>query len=77
MAFIVGAAQKVGAAFRHAPDNEERRFHAIRRKEIEDVRRVRRHRSVVEGEHDFAVGERQRLLILKNSDPRVLARVDD
>ena len=70
---LIDAAHHAGIRMRHAADEEIRRLDALRGQDIEDLVRIRRQRSVVEGEDNFLIGQRQRFGILHPPDPRQLA----
>ena len=65
VAFGVDALDEVRIGAGHAADHEERGLHAFLRERVEDVRGVRRYRSVVEGDDHLAVIERKGLAVLK------------
>lgn len=76
VAFLDDAAHDRRIFARVAPDHEERRLHAFGGEDIEDFRGVGRPRSVIERDHHFLLGERQRLDIGHGADARMFARVD-
>jgi hypothetical protein len=63
-------------AERHAPDQEERRLHAFRGQCVEHPAGIRGERTVIEAQDHFVVIERQRLIILQGSEPRVLGGIE-
>ena len=77
VALVMDAPDHRGVGTRHAADDEEGRLHAFGCECLEDAIGVRRQRTVVEGEHDFMVVERQRFAILHRADTGVLAGIDD
>ena len=70
---LIDAAHHAGIRVGHAADEEIRRLDALRSEDIEDLVRIRRQRSIVEGGDNFLIGERQRFRILHPADPRQLA----
>ncbi len=75
MALGEDAAGEVGIAAGHPAHQEIIGLHAMLGQYVEHATGVRRHRTVVEGQHDLFVIERQRLGILRRTDTRILSRV--
>ncbi len=73
MPFLVDPADPCGIGPRHLADQEIRGLHALRGENVEDLVGIARQRTVVEGQHHFFVGERQRLPVLHQADLRQLA----
>jgi hypothetical protein len=60
-----------------ASDQEEGRLRAVGGENLEDLVRVFRQRTVVEGQHDLTICKRQRLVILHGADDGMRARIDN
>ena len=60
----------------HVADGEKSRLHAFGRKDVEDLVAVARQRPVIECQHYFMIGERQRFPILHGADARMLSGID-
>jgi len=58
------------------PDHEEGRLHALRGENIQNLVAVFRQWTVVEGQHDLAILERQRFTVLHGADQAMLFGVD-
>ena len=65
---VVDAPDRGGKFARHTADEKIRGLYALRREDIEYRVGVARQRSVVEGQDDLLVGERQALRILHHPD---------
>ncbi len=76
MPFALDAAEHRRIGMRHAADDEEGRLHALRCQGVEHLAGVGRQRTVVEGEHDLVVAQRQGLGILHGADAAMLGRID-
>ncbi|MGY4453295.1 hypothetical protein ACVWZR_007955 [Bradyrhizobium sp. i1.3.1] len=57
-------------------DDEEGRLDALVVEHLEDLVRIFRQRTVVEGQDDFMVLQRQRFAVLHGADARMLARIN-
>ena len=77
VAFVVDAPHDGGIAAHHPPDQEEGRLHAFGGEGVEDAAGIRRQGTIVEGQDDFAVPERQRFVVLHRAQAHMLARVHD
>ena len=77
VAFVVDAPHDRGIALHHATDHEEGRLHALRCERIENTVGVGRQRTIVEGQYDFAIHERQGFVVLKAAEANVLIGIDD
>ncbi len=73
---LAEAADAIRKLVRHPADDEERRLDAFGGQRLQHLIAVRRQRTIVEGEHDLVVFERQGLAVLHGADLGVLRRVD-
>ena len=71
--FLIDPAHHAGERTRHLADQEVGRLDTLLSQDVEDLVRIGRQRTVVEGDNDFLVRERQALRILHHADLGQLA----
>ena len=67
---------RIGIGLRHLPDQEVVHLDAVLGENVEDAARIGGQRSVVEGQDDLMVLERQARLVLHRADVRRRLRID-
>ena len=76
VAFVVDAPNDRGIALHHATNHEEGCLDALGRERVENAVGVGRQRTIVEGQDDFVVHQRQGFGILKAAEAQVLIGID-
>src|SRR6266446_1132973 len=76
VAGIADAPYRLGEIARHFADQEVGRLHAFVFEDVQHLGRAGRQRTVVEGEHDLVVFQRQALVVLHGAEPRMLGGID-
>src|SRR5262249_58853491 len=76
VAGIANAPHRIGEVARHFADDEVGRLYAFVFEYVQHLGRAGRQRTVVEGDHDLMIFQRQGLVILHGAETRVLGGID-